>query len=664
LETEAAALRASLAEAENAAKALAEAAADDTPADDGAAVCAERDALRESNAQLTTKLAAALEDRKLLRRHAKQQDERNLEVARDATRARAACDAAMVEAELARGRAASAQATADVEKANAAEVWEQLSKMEEEHSNFRAQLAQSSEATKQKQHQLLVEMRCVVSELTGQTAKLRSELKEAESTAVANRVCAEAAREASRQAARGAALGEEASSAQLRAARAEASAAVQAAKRGAADLVLQAKENADRQVDRDRAVLQRALDESRSEVATARADAEREAAGRSEALSKLQAAEKAASDALAALALSKATKSVAFSTRAKSPPPKNGHAAGAAAVANRRFPPSADSGALSAEPGAMPSPPRRFAGEADEPAEVPTRIVLVAAAFSEGPLGVHVAFDLAAGRLRVSQVKGAALQQGVLVGDWVDALDGVQVPLNTRERDFAAMISRAARPICLDFHRTVHRWREEADRHPPPPFGLWSPVVQHVLEQWSADAKKLQYVRLWLCVATNADDKHAVSPRDFPAGLELAGLQRGVLDGFLTLVVPLIRAARGRDAVQARSRPSAKTRQKTDGAEEELFDLQLQVTLPTTAAAAALRHGATPGDKAPKPAGDASLWRTSWARGIIARGIISRPSQEPKDEGERLDRQKEMAKKRAALVEEKLAKMRSDAERR
>jgi hypothetical protein len=32
--------------------------------------------------------------------------------------------------------------------------------------------------------------------------------------------------------------------------------------------------------------------------------------------------------------------------------------------------------------------------------------------------------------------------------------------------------------------------------------------------------------------------------------------------------------------------------------------------------------------------------------------------------GERLERQKEMAKKRSTLVEEKLAKMRNDAERR
>ena len=46
---------------------------------------------------------------------------------------------------------------------------------------------------------------------------------------------------------------------------------------------------------------------------------------------------------------------------------------------------------------------------------------------------------------------------------------------------------------------------QETAKHPVPPYGVFSPVVQHVLQQWSSDAKKLQYVRLWLTVATDAD---------------------------------------------------------------------------------------------------------------------------------------------------------------
>ena len=80
-------------------------------------------------------------------------------------------------------------------------------------------------------------------------------------------------------------------------------------------------------------------------------------------------------------------------------------------------------------------------------------------------------------------------------------------------------------------------WEPQAITHPVPPFALDSPVISHLLSQWSAERQKQQYLRLWLqCVR---EDRR--TPVQFPPGVHLSGLSPEVFDGFLTLVAPMLR---------------------------------------------------------------------------------------------------------------------------
>mmetsp|Transcript_94061 Transcript_94061/g.269284 ORF Transcript_94061/g.269284 Transcript_94061/m.269284 type:complete len:113 (+) Transcript_94061:227-565(+) len=80
-------------------------------------------------------------------------------------------------------------------------------------------------------------------------------------------------------------------------------------------------------------------------------------------------------------------------------------------------------------------------------------------------------------------------------------------------------------------------WEEEYSAHPVPPFSIDSPVIQHLLASWTADGQKLRYVSLWLTVLVS--DKPV--PNTFPSGLQLVGLKTEIKDGFLTLIVPMLR---------------------------------------------------------------------------------------------------------------------------
>jgi hypothetical protein len=83
-------------------------------------------------------------------------------------------------------------------------------------------------------------------------------------------------------------------------------------------------------------------------------------------------------------------------------------------------------------------------------------------------------------------------------------------------------------------------WIEVKEVHPVPPFGVdWvnSPVIQHLLQTWSRDEEKLRYIELWLKAVAERD----ILPQSFPRGLHLVSMKREVRDGFLTLVVPLLR---------------------------------------------------------------------------------------------------------------------------
>ncbi|KAE9020534.1 hypothetical protein PR003_g12345 [Phytophthora rubi] len=97
-------------------------------------------------------------------------------------------------------------------------------------------------------------------------------------------------------------------------------------------------------------------------------------------------------------------------------------------------------------------------------------------------------------------------------------------------------VGRARAPADAD--SISPKWQEELVRHPTPHFDLESPEVAYILRAWTKNIKKMRYLRRWLIqvVATKGP-----LPDDFPMGVELPRLPPEVRDGFLTLILPLLR---------------------------------------------------------------------------------------------------------------------------
>ncbi|KAG1701986.1 hypothetical protein DVH05_010476 [Phytophthora capsici] len=103
-------------------------------------------------------------------------------------------------------------------------------------------------------------------------------------------------------------------------------------------------------------------------------------------------------------------------------------------------------------------------------------------------------------------------------------------------------------------------WQEELVRHPTPHFDLESPEVAYILRAWTKNIKKMRYLRRWLIQVVNTKGP---LPDDFPMGVELPRLPPEVRDGFLTLVLPLLRKQTEREIL-------AHSRRYNDGIHTDL----------------------------------------------------------------------------------------------
>ncbi|KAI9915258.1 hypothetical protein PsorP6_006897 [Peronosclerospora sorghi] len=103
-------------------------------------------------------------------------------------------------------------------------------------------------------------------------------------------------------------------------------------------------------------------------------------------------------------------------------------------------------------------------------------------------------------------------------------------------------------------------WQEELVRHPTPQFDMKSPEVACILQAWTNNLKKIRSLRRWLVevVATKGP-----LPKEFPMVVELPRLRPEVRDGFLTLIVPLLRK-------QTELKILAHSRQYNDGIHSDL----------------------------------------------------------------------------------------------
>ncbi|OQR94488.1 hypothetical protein ACHHYP_01212 [Achlya hypogyna] len=85
-----------------------------------------------------------------------------------------------------------------------------------------------------------------------------------------------------------------------------------------------------------------------------------------------------------------------------------------------------------------------------------------------------------------------------------------------------------------------HDWIEETTRYPTPHFDLNSTEVIYVLSQWTQNPTKAQALRAWL-VQVADEAEFPLAHDHMPLAIELPRLSPEVRDGFLTLIVPLLR---------------------------------------------------------------------------------------------------------------------------
>ena len=85
----------------------------------------------------------------------------------------------------------------------------------------------------------------------------------------------------------------------------------------------------------------------------------------------------------------------------------------------------------------------------------------------------------------------------------------------------------------------LNEWILESSRYPTPSFSLSSPEMHYLLNAWSMNHKKVSLLLHWMhCIESGQLVKLFA---EFPASMELPQLMPEVKDGFLTMVVPLLR---------------------------------------------------------------------------------------------------------------------------
>ena len=109
------------------------------------------------------------------------------------------------------------------------------------------------------------------------------------------------------------------------------------------------------------------------------------------------------------------------------------------------------------------------------------------------------------------------------------------------EGGFAEMSSamiRAVQGLKKDDLEPVGEWVScNMEDVPMPPYDIKSPVVGHLLTQWSSDENKVLYIISWVeCLNVEL-------PEGFPRGLQLAGCSPEIKEGFLLLLIPIIRGS-------------------------------------------------------------------------------------------------------------------------
>ena len=88
---------------------------------------------------------------------------------------------------------------------------------------------------------------------------------------------------------------------------------------------------------------------------------------------------------------------------------------------------------------------------------------------------------------------------------------------------------------------TDEEWNEHDGTHDPSPnCSLDDPMISHLMESWTTDKGKLKLLRTWLKQILS--NKKIKQTKSFRPGVELTKLSPEVCEGFLRIVVPMLRS--------------------------------------------------------------------------------------------------------------------------
>ena len=643
-------------------------------------------------AAIKTQLESALEDRKLLRRHARQRDEAGSEAAREAARLKTENEQLRNEALRQSERADSldAELREDREALEALKVARDLS--DKAAAEEKAKRIEKEELAERERRETLRESQVVVAALKEEVSRLRSAVSEAETKALNEKTRGDAARRAATAAAAAAKMADEALNARAQAARCEAEAQFASEIRQRDDFIgdMHARQTKEIEELKKKAAATIAAEQKDADLRV-----EKEKLRTDSVVAKYVAHFALSVDDLCAAAnasfLALSDSFVALVMHADEIQQKN-----PSASASKKKKQQIVSSKETTNVKKQPKSTHEWRTEKIRVTLLRKEIGLECDAFG-----------------RVTRVRGEALKAGVAFGDRVVTLATAPVDdfLN-----FAKILETTARPVVLDLERAIlvekdddkradaadvvndeqQAWRPVKTDQPCPSFGVDSPEVTHLLREWTKDPKKLQYVKLWLAVAADTDGTNATAPKAFPRGLQLPALRHELLHGFLALVIPILKRARGDRAVDIKIRTSLTTapspanstasggyyQKKTsselkdeENTQEEpeiiqRWDLAIKIDIPSPVSdppppRSTSKDSKPPTPKANTPKNDGKPPR----RGIFSRSSTKKNLNVPKDEAlvapsespeEKARRDKLNAQRREAM-EEKLAKMRGPA---
>uniref|UniRef100_A0A7S2SIB0 WW domain-containing protein n=1 Tax=Rhizochromulina marina TaxID=1034831 RepID=A0A7S2SIB0_9STRA len=173
-------------------------------------------------------------------------------------------------------------------------------------------------------------------------------------------------------------------------------------------------------------------------------------------------------------------------------------------------------------------------------------------------------------------------------------------------------------------------WRRETQDNPVPPFGIGSPVIQHLLASWTSDPQKLRYVSLWLSVLINEDPATPV-PESFPSGLQLIGLKPEIKDGFLTLIVPMLKHRHEQCVVHTRM----------EGADRWGLKIKVVPKLQAAESPATTSQGGERAAAAPAPGRSSSTAASSGPSSQLRRPPTSGPQQQEQQRRQQQEEKRE-----------------------